>query len=194
MTIIYCPACDWTGHTYSARALGVDDLSKLKPGQTVPRGHCPECNALIPFENAAEQDQFDWRDARTERTNLTRFQRNCLLVALARLDPDHPGFNASKEIEVALRSTIGSEIPIPDDRAPPFNRLTMRPYMDSWVYPLLVGALYGEVFPGQRGYVEGDAACVRAKLARQRRAEDAPESPESWLARNDADNPRSQEA
>ncbi|ACR15024.1 hypothetical protein BcepIL02_gp31 [Burkholderia phage BcepIL02] len=164
MTIIFCPACDWSGHTYSVSEITVDAMRKLKPGQPVPHGHCPECNALIPFENQTDKDALHWRDARPERSNLTQFQRNCLLVALARLDPNHPGFSASNEIEVALRSTIGSAIPIPDDRAPPFNSLTMAPYMDSWVYPLLVGALYGEIYPGQRQYVDGDAAQVRSAM------------------------------
>lgn len=164
MTIICCPACDWTGYTSSANPLKATDMPLLQPGAVVPLGHCPECDALIPFNTPSGKESYGWQDNRDERKNLTQFQRDCLLVALARLDPDHPGFRGSNEIAVALRSTIGSEIPIPDDRAPPFNRLMMAPYMDSWVYPLLVGVLYGEVFPGQRGYVSDDATRVRASL------------------------------
>lgn len=164
MPIICCPTCDWTGHTYSLKDLTTADLASLKPGDTVPQGKCPECGALVPHTAEKRERDLTWRDNRPERENLTKFQRDCLLTILSRLDPDHPGFEGSIEIAVALRSTIGSEIPIPDDRAPPFNRLMMAPYMGSWVYPLIVGALYGEVHPGQREYVSNDAAHVRAKL------------------------------
>jgi len=163
MTIIYCPACDWIGHTYSVREISVDALRTLKPGQPVPHGHCPECKALIPFENQTDKGDLDWSDARPERANLTQFQRNCLLVALSRLDPNHPGFRAADHIELALRSTVRNSIPLPKGAAT-FGVLHMAEYMHSWVYPLLVGALYGETFPCQRGYVAGDAAQVRAEL------------------------------
>lgn len=169
MTIIACVSCDWTGHHYEAGKIDAERVSELTPGEPTPYGVCPQCKAFLPFGKTPEIDGikktgWDWRDDRAERANLSQYQRDCLLLILSHLQPNHPGFRASGEIEVALRSTIGSEIRIPDNRAPPFNSLTMAPYLQSWVYPLIVGALYGEVYPGHRGFVANDAAHVRRAM------------------------------
>jgi hypothetical protein len=165
MTTICCPACDWTGHDYEAKELSNEQLRALKPGSPVPFGACPLCAApLVPgavFETSDIHPSFDWDAGRAERPNLTQYQRDCLVRALSLLVPDHPGFTGSGEIAVAFRSTIGSEIPID---CPPFNRLTLAPYLQSWVVPALVGALYGEPFPGHRRYVADDAARARNAL------------------------------
>lgn len=176
MTIIACNSCDWTGYHYEAIALDPQHVRKLTPGEPTPYGVCPQCKAFMPFGQTPEIDgikknEWNWKDDRAERSNLSQYQRDCLLLILSRLVPDHPGFRASNEIAVALRSTIGSEIPIPDNRAPPFNSLSMEPYMHSWVYPLIVGALYGEVYREHRSHVANDAACVRAALKNAARAE-----------------------
>lgn len=169
MTIIACTKCDWTGRSYEAKKLTPEVMSTLEPGAPTPYGMCPQCRELLPFGatpmiDGIQKTEWRWQDGRAERANLSKYQRDCLLVILARLDPSHPGFQASAEIKVALESSTGSAIPIPDNRAPPFNTLMMAPYMWSWVYPLIVGALYGEVYPGHREYVANDAGQVRAKL------------------------------
>jgi hypothetical protein len=162
MTTICCPSCDWTGYSYEANSLTNDQLRALQPGTPVPYGACPLCRTpLIPGQVFATDElhpEFDWNAERPERQNLTQYQRDCLVNLIAKLVPDHPGFLGSNEIAFALRSTIGSEIPID---CPPFNQLTLAPYMQSWVYPLLVGALYGEPYPGHRRHVTDDAAQVR---------------------------------
>jgi hypothetical protein len=165
MSIIACVSCDWTGHHYEITALEAEHVRALEPGQPTPYGVCPQCRAVLPFGKTPEIDGiqktgWNWRDGRAERPNLTQYQRDCLLLIASHLIPDHPGFRASEEIAVALRSTIGSSIRIPD-RSPPFNELTMAPYLQSWVYPLIVGALYGEVYPGHRRYMANDAEHVR---------------------------------
>jgi hypothetical protein len=168
MSIICCPECDWTGHDYEAGRLSIDQLNALKPGSVVPLGACPLCKAvLVPgslHESGVLDPTFDWDSGRAERGNLTQYQRDCLLSAIAHLVPEHPGFNASNEIAVALLSNTDAPIPIPDNRAPPFNNLTMAPYMHSWVYPLLIGALYGEPWSGHRNTVHSDAEIARNKM------------------------------
>lgn len=172
MSIICCAKCDWTGHTYMAESLPDSELRALQPGETVPFGVCPECKAVLGSGCAISDDGFNgrWNDPRAERGNLTKFQRDCLVTLLARLDPRNPGFTASNELGLAFLSGSADvpEIQITDNRAPPFNKLSMSPYMTSWVYPLLQGALYGETFPGQRRYVADDAANVRTKIAEAR--------------------------
>lgn len=165
MTTICCPACDWTGRHYETGELTNAQLRALKPGTPVPFGACPLCATPLVTGEVFETDdlhpEFNWNAGRAERANLTQYQRDCLLRALSLLVPDHPGFTGSKEIAVAFRSTIASEITID---CPPSNRLTLAPYLQSWVVPVLVGALYGEPFPGHRRYVADDAARVRNAL------------------------------
>jgi hypothetical protein len=169
VTIIACVSCDWTGRHYEARDVDAVALRSLEPGSPTPYGQCPQCGHVLPFGKTPAIDgirksEWNWRDSRDERANLSKYQRDCLLMILAHLVPDHPGFRASNEIAVALSSTIGSEIPIPDNRAPPFNSLCMAPYLQSWVYPLIVGALYGEVYPGHRMHVAAEADGARSRM------------------------------
>lgn len=165
MSMIACVSCDWTGHHYEAKKLAPEHMGQLQPGEAVPHGACPACDIVLPFGKTPEIDgikkaSWNWNDERAERPNLTQYQRDCLVLLASHLIPDHPGFRGSEEIAVALRSTCHSEIPIPGLRAP-FNMLSMAPYLQSWVYPLIVGALYGEVYPGHRAYMKNDAAQVR---------------------------------
>jgi len=73
---------------------------------------------------------------------LTTYQTDALLVLRARLDPTHPGFNASDDIADALN--------------------VARYYLDSWVFPYL------DVIAGEnkysREYLAQDADYVRIKM------------------------------
>lgn len=173
MSMIACVSCDWTGYHYEAKKLAPEHMGQLHPGEAVPHGACPTCDIVLPFGKTPEIDgiekgEWNWRDDRAERANLTQYQRDCLVVLASHLIPDHPGFRASNEIEAALRSTIGASIPIPENRAPPFNDLMMAPWLQSWVYPLIIGALYGEVYPGHRRYMANDAAQARNAMKKYR--------------------------
>lgn len=153
MTILLCSKCDWIGQSYSAKALSSEDISKLAslaPGSRLPWGKCPYCDAIIEFDHTREGDDygsvsFKWDSGREERPNLTQFQKDALFVAIANITPEHPAFRASGDVKEALAGPL-------------------RLYIDSWVRPLLVSALYGEVFPGQRDYVQTSASGDRAKF------------------------------
>lgn len=91
--------------------------------------------------------------------NMPKYMHDCLLMALARLDPTHPGFNASREVRKAMEN------------------INLRCYLDSWVLPLLRCADQQPGSEWTRAYAASDAAYVRAKMAAAQRtqptAEDA---------------------
>lgn len=172
MAIISCPKCDWSGWDYDAGKLSDDALRALQPGQPMPHGTCPNCRAVLEFGATPELDgiqraEFTWRDPREECANLSQFQRDCLLVALARLTPDHPGFTGSDEIGYVFSA---SDLKLPPDAPGPFGSSCPGLYLGSWVRPLLVGALYGRAYPEQHNYLGGQADHVRGQLREWREA------------------------
>lgn len=148
MSILACPKCDWVGHHYSLRETPLETLQQLQPGEVVPHGVCPNCGAVLHIGKVPlkeDDGEWGWQDGREERPNLSQYQRDCLLTALARIETKHPGFQAADYIKEAFSGPC-------------------RLYLQSWVIPLLTGALYGETHPGQRNSVRGDANAIRLKL------------------------------
>lgn len=151
MSILACTNCDWVGHNYQLHETPLEALWRLQPGEVIPHGACPNCGAVMHVGKTPqiEEGDWSWEDRREERPNLSQFQRDCLLTALARIDPKHPGFQGDDNIKEALSGPC-------------------RLYLQTWVIPLLTGALYGETFPGQRDYARGDANAIRYKLQKEK--------------------------
>jgi len=53
-TVYECPDCDWTGTLDTINGIHhLDDIQeRLEPGELVPAGACPECDSMIPVEDA----------------------------------------------------------------------------------------------------------------------------------------------
>lgn len=161
--MIACNQCEWMGYPVDCERVSPPVLA---PGESwvAPYGKCPECGAVIPhtapdFNGDRAIEARSWKAMPPERKNLTQFQRDALLIALARLTPDHPGFRGSDEISHVLQH----EIPLPPGIAT-FNNCNLAVYINSWVRPLIEAALYGPTYYQQSRYAADDAAPIREAL------------------------------
>lgn len=164
--MIACPNCEFVGYLGDCKPAPVP---ALQPGETyvAPYGLCPACCAVIPAD-APHADAYGkiarrWRDLPAERSNLTKFQRDCLVSALAHITPDHPGFTGSDEVAYLLKN----QIPRPEGSNWTFATGGINHYIDSWVRPMIEAALYGPGFHDQPHYAAQDANRARAALDRE---------------------------
>jgi hypothetical protein len=82
--------------------------------------------------------------------NLTQYQRQCLELVRAKIDPRHPGFTGDEKVSAAFESA--------------------RIYLDAWVYPLLECAMNGEQWHGQIDSIKREHASMTLRI-RQATAE-----------------------
>jgi hypothetical protein len=81
--------------------------------------------------------------------SLTKTQTMALSIVRSRIDPADPMFSASDDVEAGLNA--------------------MRPYLDSWVWPLLDYVLKGERYCGQADEIRRDYASRGTRRASRER-------------------------
>lgn len=74
--------------------------------------------------------------------SLSKTQTMAIELVRSRVDPAHPMFSADDAVAAGLTA--------------------MRPFLDSWVWPLLDYVLTGETYCGQAAYIRQDYASRRA--------------------------------